>query len=166
VKSTGPDIQAGADFGVHLAGQVDFNRGIDGAEAVLLGQRVDAMGDRRLSEEDVAVAVGELKQPSAAKQRTRNALAGMRALACVRHRPPQHQVGHAVNEDAGVNAEVTVCAQRAADRFHQAANAHLQRRAVDDQFRHVAGYTLGHRIDRCSRRLDQWLVGLDVVIDA
>ena len=68
--------------------------------------------------------------------------------------PRLDEAHDAVGEHLGVDAEVVVVGERAEHRVRDRADAHLQRRAVGDQARHVSADRAVHVVERLGAALE------------
>ena len=126
-------------IGADLAGEVNFQRGVDGHHLVLLaddGRVVDVFGRMEREQRIVVHVIVELLR---AEAEAGDDFAAVNRLAVAGDGAALDQVDDAVGDHLGVDAEVFLVLQKADHRLRDAADAELNGRAVLHQRGDVFG---------------------------
>lgn len=137
LSAYGADIVAADGLGIHLAGQVHFQRRVDRDEFLQSRQCADVVRVARRTQANLRVAMREVVQPLGAEQHAAHGHARVDALVRVGDNAALHQFHHRVADHSRVDAELTPVQQHAHDGFGYGADTHLQRGAVVNQVAQV-----------------------------
>jgi hypothetical protein len=136
------------DVGAYLSGQIDGECLGDRDHAFLPREHLGIAHAVDRLEHETRIAVDELVQPTRTHGPAGDDLAGTVGLADARDHAALDQLDEGLGDDVGVNAEVAPVGKVAKHLVRDASEADLERRAILDDARNVAGDSLSHCADR------------------
>src|SRR5437763_8555911 len=122
------NLDARGYLGIDLAGQIHFDRRVDGDEIVELAQYFRAMRMHKSEHANGRILVSKLVQPLASTQRAANSQPGIDGLASVGDHSSFHEIGNTVADQSRVDAEVAAVADVGQDRIGNCSDANLDGR--------------------------------------
>ena len=127
-------VDAAADgVGADLAGDVHFDRAVDGGDFGVLADDGGVVDVADIEHRDERIVVDEVVESLGADHESGDDLAGVDLLLAAGDDALFDEVDEAVGEHFGVDAEFAVAAQRGKDGVRNRADAHLEGGAVFDQ---------------------------------
>ena len=152
-------------IGADLTRQVDLDGRVDGHEAVVLRNDVGIVRISHVHHQHTGVVVDEVVDLLRTHQERRDHLARIGFLGLAVDNALAYERQHAVGEHLGMDTQVLMVAQLRQHGVGNGSDAHLQRRAVLDQFGAVRADSLLHVARFGELRLDERLVVLHEQVD-
>ena len=133
--------------GPHLPSQVDFDGTVDGRHLGVAADDGRVIHIGHVQHGDKWVVVHKIVKSTRSHNEGADDLAGVHALVFAGNDTPLHQVDHAIREHLGVDAQILVIGEGVEHGVGDAADAHLQTRAILDELGAVladAFFGVGH----------------------